>query len=80
MGLKMDIEIWGKNFCKFCEESKILLEEAGLPYKYRLLHYDFDEYEAREEFPRSRTYPKILIDGHWIGGYDELVKILDEPA
>lgn len=76
----MDIEIWGKNFCRFCEESKLLLEEAGLDYEYRLLDVDFTREEAREEFPRSSTYPKILIDGHWIGGYEELVRILDEPA
>lgn len=73
----MDIEIWGKNFCPYCEESKILLEEAGLPYKYRLLSVDFTSEEAREEFPRSSTYPKILMDGHWIGGYTELKRILD---
>jgi glutaredoxin len=72
----MDIEIWGKNFCPYCEESKILLEEAGLEYRYRLLGEDFTAEEAREEFPRSSTYPKILMDGHWVGGYTELVKIL----
>ena len=74
----MDIEIWGKNFCRYCEESKILLEEAELEYRYRLLGEDFTAEEAREEFPRSSTYPKILIDGHWIGGYEELVKILGD--
>ena len=76
----MKIEIWGKDFCPYCTKARVLLDDSGLPYKYLSLHKDFDEYEAREEFPRSNTYPKILIDGHWIGGYDELVKILDEPA
>ena len=31
-----------------------------------------------EEFPTARTFPQIVVSGNKIGGYDQLVKYIED--
>jgi len=72
----MDIEIWGKNNCGFCERAKKLCQSKGLDYTYKLYERDFTKEEILAEFVGAKTFPQIKIDGNPIGGYTELEEIL----
>ena len=72
----MDIEIWGKPRCAFCDAAKKLCEEKGFSYVYKAIGKDFTKDEILTEFVGAKTFPQIKIDGNPIGGYVELKEIL----
>jgi glutaredoxin 3 len=67
------VEIYTKAFCSYCARAKKLLGEKGV---------DFEEYDItlggpkRTEMLRRAegrtTVPQIFIDGHHVGGSDDL--------
>ena len=69
------IEIYGTDSCVFCDKAKNLLEMYNKEYTY----IDVTETEDMtaaffKKFPDVKTVPQVsLSDGHWIGGYQELV-------
>ena len=71
---KMNIEIFGKTQCPFCDKAKFEAEPYG--YTYKQLDTDFDMQFIAENFPTARTFPQIRIDGENIGGYDNFVEYL----
>ena len=73
----MEIEIYGKNPCPFCDRAKQLLDKEGHEYTYKLLGKDFNREQMMEKFPTARTFPQIVIDNETIGGYDNLCEYLD---
>tara|TARA_R110000803_G_scaffold20442_2_gene52618 strand:+ start:2648 stop:2878 length:231 start_codon:yes stop_codon:yes gene_type:complete len=64
--------IYGKPNCPFCDMAKQLCEREGLTYTYKSLGEDFTREEMIEKFPDARTFPQIIIDGEYCGGYTEL--------
>ena len=70
------IEIYGRSDprCAYCVRAKNLAEISGLEYKY----YDLNKDEwGIEELSKVlghqiRTVPVVLVDGHYIGGADDL--------
>jgi|TARA_B110000908_G_C10124869_1_gene389369 glutaredoxin 3 len=73
----MNIEIWGKPQCPFCDMAKQLVEHRELRYTYKQLGIDFDRNQMLETFPQARTFPQITIDGVKIGGYDKLKSMME---
>ena len=39
---------------------------------------DFTREVMVEEFPTARTFPQIVVSGNKIGGYDQLVKYIED--
>lgn len=68
----MNIEIYSKSQCTFCESAKNFLTENGLVFSEYILGKDFAREFILENFPNSKTYPIIIIDGINIGGYEFL--------
>ncbi len=67
-----NIEIYTKGWCAFCKRAKSLLSEKGLEFVELDVTYDFDlETEMRIRANRW-TVPQVFIDGHHIGGSDDL--------
>lgn len=67
------IEIYTTTTCPYCVKAKKLLEKKGLPFD------EIDVYnnpELREKMVERaqgrRTVPQIFINGHSIGGCDDL--------
>lgn len=80
----MIIEIYGKDFCPYCDKAvhvaQQFIQETKNKYEYFKLEKDFDREELMELFPGARTFPQIRVlnnsieDGKIIGGYDQFVK------
>ena len=68
------IEIFSKPACGYCVKAKSLCEQQGYKFEYKMLDEDFTREELFEQFPTARTFPQIRIDGHAIGGYDNLLE------
>lgn len=72
------IIIYGKPVCPYCVKAKALCESRGFDYEYKELGKDFDREVIMEEFPTARTFPQIVINGQKIGGYDQMVKYIED--
>ena len=66
------IEIWSKPQCIFCDKAENLCKIKGLEYKKYMLDVDFSLEDLTEKFPNARTFPQIIQDGQYVGGYTEL--------
>ena len=73
------IEIYGTDNCTFCDMAKKLLTVHDKEYTYIDVAENEDMTAAFfKKFPDVRTVPQIaLSDGHYIGGYKELVRWLN---
>lgn len=75
MEKNMNIEIFGKTNCTYCDKAKFVaqafIQETKHTYEYKQLGTDFDMQFVAENFPTARTFPQIRIDGENIGGYTE---------
>jgi len=69
------IEIYSTDNCPWCIRAKSLLRTRGLDFEE--IDISSDQVRALEMTERSgqRTVPQIFIDGHPIGGFDELSKM-----
>jgi len=72
------IEIYGKPMCPFCDKAKALCEQRGYNYEYKTLGTDYTKEELLETFPGARTVPQIVINGNKIGGWEQMVKYIEE--
>lgn len=69
------IEIYSKDHCVFCDKAKSLLDKLSKQYSQYKLDEHFTRDEIIEKFPDARTFPIVVVDGKWIGGYNELLNI-----
>ena len=74
------IIIYGKTQCGYCDAAKRLCESRGLEFEYKQLDKDFTREVMVEEFPTARTFPQIVVSGNKIGGYDQLVKYIEDTG
>ena len=74
------IYIWGKAACPSCEKAKRVLDTHNIQYEYRQLGVDFERDDVLEEFPEARTFPQIVINGQKIGGYEQMVKYIEDTG
>ena len=68
----MEVEIYTKSSCPYCNSAKLLLNQKGASFK----EYDVsDEKALAEMVHRSHgkmTVPQIFIGNEYIGGFDDL--------
>ena len=71
----MEIIIYSKNNCVFCNKAKHLVKTLGLTYTEKKME-EFDSPQAMLEDigKQVRTMPQIKIDGKLVGGYNQLVE------
>ena len=71
----MEIIIYSKNNCVFCNKAKHLVKSLGLTYTEKKME-EFDSPQAMLEDigKQVRTMPQIKIDGKLVGGYNQLVE------
>ena len=67
------VEIYTKWGCGFCVAAKVLLDRKGAAYEeYDITMGGPKRAEMLQRVPGAMTVPQVLIDGHPIGGCDEL--------
>lgn len=86
----MNIEIYSKSNCGFCTKAKTLLKAKSIEFQEFIVkdvtnnHMDLNDNQTwisreklMDEFPNARTVPQIKINGKSIGGFEGLVKYLE---
>lgn len=68
----MNVAVWSKPQCPYCDMAKRLLEQKGIAYTSVTLGEEFTRDDVVAKFPTARTFPIIEIDNEYIGGYNEL--------
>lgn len=76
----MHVEMYTRQGCEFCDKAKILLRNWNIPYIENKLDVDFTRQNLVEKYSTARTYPVIVVDGFYIGGYEELSTLLEKRA
>lgn len=69
------IDIYTSSTCPYCIKAKKLLKTLGLSYEEHNIDDSFDEVtkELSDKYERPiMTVPQIIINGHYVGGYDDL--------
>jgi len=74
----MYVEIYTKDDCDYCSKTKKLLESRKIFYKEYHLDRDFTKEVLIEKYASARTYPVVVVDGFYIGVYNELTTKLLE--
>lgn len=73
MACFIKVEIWTKDDCSWCVRAKEFLRSQRIAFtEYKITSENINS--VREEFPDAKTVPIIIVDGEWIGGYEDLVK------
>ena len=78
----MEIVIYSKPNCIYCDKSKALLKGLGLKYEEKMFGKDFKSPEELYEAvgKQVRTMPQIKIDGELVGGYNQLVEFMADKG
>ena len=72
------VEVWSKPECIYCSKSKSILKNFNIQFEEKMLGEDFTRDQVMEKFPTARSFPIIVIDGFYIGGYNQLEMKLNE--
>jgi glutaredoxin 3 len=74
----MQVEIYSKPNCSYCALAKQVLRDNGISFSENILEKDFTRETLKEKFPSATSYPIIVLDGYFIGGYNQLKTIIEE--
>ena len=72
------IELWTRPGCSHCSRARKLLESHGVSFNEKVLDVNFTKEQLLENYPTAKTFPVIVIDGFFIGGYSQLIARLNE--
>jgi len=64
--------VWSKVQCPFCDMAKTLLKNKGIEFEERMIGVNWTREQLLESIPQARTVPQIILNGEYIGGYDQL--------
>jgi glutaredoxin len=67
-----NVVLYTKSECVFCNNAKALLKMNNIKYTEKHLDRDFTREEIKEKYPTQKTFPVVLINEEFIGGYTEL--------
>ena len=68
--------IWSQENCNACNQAKNILDIRGISYEVKMLGENATKQELLEAVPTARSVPQIFIDGKYIGGLNELRKVI----
>lgn len=77
----MQAIVWSKDPCPFCDRAKDLLKSRGIEFEERnITNGTWTKEQLMESVPGARSVPQIFINHQHVGGFNELVKYLEETA
>lgn len=62
--------------CLQCLQAKQLLNKRKIPYTVRQVGKDIDRAWVQEAYPEARSFPIILVESKYVGGYNMLESLL----
>ena len=71
----MQITIYSKNNCTYCDKAKALIKGLGLQYEEKKME-SFESVDAmlKDIGKKVMSMPQIKIDGKLVGGYNQLIE------
>jgi glutaredoxin len=74
MDEKVDIIVYSKDNCPWCEKAIDLLTQHNMPHRVLKLGVDFSKEELQNRVGKfiKLTVPQIFINGESFGGYEDL--------
>lgn len=70
------VEIYTKAWCGYCARAKSLLERKGVPFEeYDITMGGPKRGEMIDRAQGGTSVPQIFIDGHHIGGSDDMAAL-----
>lgn len=70
----ISVELYSTAVCPYCVAAKNLLKQKG--FDYEEIRVDQDPVRRDEMLSRTggrRSVPQIFVNGHHVGGFEELV-------
>lgn len=74
----MYVEIYTKPGCGFCDKAKDLMNNKGIAYQEYKLDVDFTRAILSEKYSTAKTYPVMVVDGFYIGGFNEFKTVVEQ--
>lgn len=70
--------IWTQLDCDYCKQAKRLLVSRGYSYVEKIIGQggSYTKKDLLQVVPDATTVPQIFINGKYIGGYQELTKVI----
>jgi glutaredoxin 3 len=68
----MFVEIYTKENCSYCKLAKAFLAKNNISFSESKLDRDITKEYIKEKFPNALSFPIIILDGFFVGGYNEL--------
>ncbi len=72
----MENIVYSTRTCPFCIMVKDLLRERGIEFEDRIIDSRAEVEELKKKYG-WRTVPIVVLDGKFIGGFDETRKLAD---
>jgi len=69
------IEIYTKSNCSYCVHAKNYMNNNNMKYTEYKLDKDFSRDDIKSKFPTASTYPVIVMEGKYIGGFSDLKEL-----
>lgn len=64
--------VWSKVQCPYCDMAKALLTSKEIVFEERMIGVNWTREQLLESIPQARTVPQIILNGEYIGGYEQL--------
>lgn len=68
----MQVIVWSKDNCAYCEQAKKLLAQKGVDYEERKIGHGWTRDDLLAVAPTARSVPQIFFGDECIGGFDAL--------
>lgn len=69
-----NVTIYGKTNCPHCSNAKLYCDAQDMVWQYKELDKDFTREEILEQFPSAKSFPIVVFNNTWIGGYTDLIR------
>jgi len=73
----MDVLIYSKSNCPFCEKAKAWFTQHGILFTEIKLDNEEERLAFYQKVPHARSVPQIFIDDKLIGTYNDLMARAD---
>lgn len=73
-----EVLLYTTKTCPYCHRAKALLRRLGIPFQEVDLTGKEKERAELTAQTRWKTVPQIFVNGKFIGGYEELSRLLGE--
>jgi len=74
----MIVEIYTKDDCPYCFQAKRFLSQNNIQFTEKKLNVDFTREFLTEKYATARSYPVIVVDGFYVGGYTQLKTLVEQ--